>query len=199
MYKVHIATSRQAEIGNRCIAYAKDNLPANFELTDIAEECDVFISVLYDTIISEEFIAARRSYNFHPGILPDFRGAGAFSWALINKEKETGITLHEIDANIDNGPIIDVSKTAITAEDTAGSLFVRCMDLLFNLFVTYFNSLLTGNYTTHANAGGCLYLRKDLEVAKDISHIVRAFTFEGKESAYWIDSEGNKKYAEFIS
>ena len=94
MYKVHIATSRPEEIGNRCRTYASHNLPNGFELTDVPAECDVFISVLYDTLITEEFIAARRAYNFHPGILPDFRGAGAFSWALLNKEKETGITLH---------------------------------------------------------------------------------------------------------
>ena len=132
--------------------------------------------------------------NFHPGILPDYRGSGAYSWALINREKDTGITVHEIDCNIDSGPIIEVRKTLIYPEDTAESLFKRCMKLLYSAFCDNFYNILYGSYTTCPNNGGHLYLRKDLHTAKDITHLVRAFTFSNKESCYYYDSDGVKHY-----
>ena len=91
------------------------------------DECEVFISVLYDKILPASFLEGRRCYNFHPGILPQYRGAGAFSWAILNGEKETGITLHEIDGDIDHGPIINISRFPVLPYDTASKLYeVAC-------------------------------------------------------------------------
>ena len=205
MKKVHIATSRPEEIGNRCIKWAEQNTPERFELTEDMDECDIFISVLYDTIVPIKFISSygqsrerRCCYNFHPGILPDYRGSGVYSWVLLNKEETTGVTLHEIDPDIDHGPIINFSRTSIYPDDTAETLFDRCMNILFyNLFVPNYHRLLSGEYTTWPNEGGKTYYRKDLEEAKDISHIIKAFTFEGKDTVYWIDSQGEKHYIEW--
>ena len=195
--KVHIASSRPKQIGNRCRQWARINLPPGFEMTEIPDDCALFISVLCDTLITKQFIDSRKCYNFHPGILPNYRGSGIYSWVLINKETETGVTLHEIDYNIDSGPIIATSRTQITEHDTADSIFVRCMDLLYSMFVAYFSRLLSGDYQVYPNEGGRLYLRRHLEDAKDISHLVRAFTFKGKESAYWRDSSGVNRYVEW--
>jgi methionyl-tRNA formyltransferase len=112
----------------------------------------------------------------------------------MNRERETGITLHEIDYTLDTGPIIETVKTPITERDTAEALCARCMDLLYGLFTEYFPRLVVGDYVTRPNPGGRLYLKKDLEDAKDISHVARAFTFPGKESAYWYDRHGTKHY-----
>jgi len=169
------------------------NTPIGFKMSSI-QDCQIFISVLYDTLLTKEFLCGRDCYNFHPGILPDYRGSGAYSWALINKERKTGITLHKIDYNIDSGPIIARRTTPIAEYDTAETLFDRCMDLLFKLFQDYFHKILTNNYATTDNSGGHLYLKKDLQEVKDISHIVRALTFKNKESAYWYDSNDKKHY-----
>ena len=197
MIKVHIATSRPKEIGDRCWMWARQNLPDGFELVDDPDECDIFISVLYDTLLTPTFLEGRRCYNFHPGILPDYRGSGTYSWVLLNEDNQTGVTLHEIDPDIDSGPIISIRQISIGERDTAQVLFERCMGLLFNMFVECFPFLLSGKYDTIPNKEGNLYLRKHLEEKKDISHIIRAFTFEGKESAYWYDSKGNKQYVEW--
>ncbi len=193
MLKVHIASSRQKEIGDRCRQWASFEDLGKIHWTT-PEDCEVFVSVLYDTILTPEFIKGRRCYNFHPGILPDYRGAGVYSWVLINGEKETGITLHEIDADIDHGPILDVRSFAILPHDTAGRLFEHSMDLLFQMFVEWFPRLLSGEYTKRANLGGRLYLRSELEEAKDLTGLIRGFTFEGKEPAFWCDSRGEKHY-----
>lgn len=193
--KVHIASSRN--IGNRCLLWASQHIPYGFELSNM-DECDIFISTLYDKIVSKDFINSKiRCINFHPGILPYYRGSGAYSWSLINKEKYTGVTLHEIDHDIDHGAIIDIQKTEILPNDTAQSLYERCMDILFQMFKDNFIDILHGTYITVQNNGGPIYYRKDLEAAKDISHIIRAFTFENKESAYYYNKNGNKVYIQY--
>jgi methionyl-tRNA formyltransferase len=197
MEKVYIATSRPKEIGTICINWALKNTPEGYTIVKTPEECNIFISVLYDTLIPEGFIEGRRCYNFHPGILPDYRGSGVYSWVLLNKESETGITLHEIDPDIDSGPIIEMAKTDIQYNDTAETLFTRSMFLLYGLFTSCYCRLLSGAYTTILNRGGSLYLRNELDEEKDVSHIIRAFDFQGKESAYWTDSQGIKNYIEW--
>lgn len=195
--KVHVATSRAEQIGRRCIDYAKVHIPDGWEWAENPWDCDVFISVLYACLLTRKFIRSRRCYNFHPGILPHYRGSGAYSWALLNHERVTGVTLHEIDTNIDTGPIIMIGEVAITETDTAGTLFANSMDMLYDMFKRRFHDLLLNNYTTIPNDGGETYFKTDLEQAKDITNIVKAFTFPDKESAYWVDSYGSKHYLEW--
>lgn len=194
--RVCVASSRGPEIGRRCITWASENLPEGWQMSG-KDTCDVFISVLYGELLPESFIAPRRCYNFHPGLLPDYRGSGSFSWALINKERRTGVTLHEIDKDIDHGAIIDIQPVPIEPTDTAETLFLTSMEMLFCMFTENFLSLLTGDYLTRPNEGGHLYLRQDLEEAKDITNIVKAFEFPGKEPCYWVDSQGTKHYVEY--
>lgn len=197
MTKVHIATSRPLEIGDLCTSWARRNMPTGFELIANEQYCDVFISVMYDKLLTEEFIKSRRCYNFHPGLLPAYKGSGSYSWVLINKATHYGITLHKIDKDIDHGPIIDKVVDIVPKFATAEELFKDAMHMMYVQFQAYFKKLLTMEYSIYSNVGGHLYLRKDLEEAKDISHIIRAFTFEGKESAYWYDSKGTKRYVEW--
>lgn len=188
MPKVHIATSR--EVGERCIKWANSNLTEEISLVPI-EECDVFISVMYDKLIPQEFIATHRCYNIHPGYLPDYRGSGAFSWAIINGESTTGVTLHIIDKDIDHGPIIDRRVFPILETDTAWSLFAQAEVAIYDLFTQWFEKLSLGIIPNiQPNIGGHVYLRKDLDKAKDLTRFVRAFTFPGKESCYYFDSQG---------
>lgn len=191
--RIYIATSR--EIGERCKAWAKANISPNHELVNNPEYCDVFISVLYDTLITPDFISKHRCYNFHPGVLPWYRGAGAYSWAIINGEFETGVTLHVIDKDIDHGPILDIERFPISKFDTAGSLFTIAENTIYNMFKAWFDRLLV-NYpvTGLEQEEGRIYYRKDLEKTKDLTRFIRAFTFEGKESAYYINYKGEKIY-----
>lgn len=195
--QVHIATSRPDEIGTRCRDYAAANVPDGFALTDDPEACDVFISVLYDTLLTPEFLEGRRCFNFHPGLLPDYRGAGAYSWAIINGESETGVTLHVIDQDIDHGPIIDRATTPISDCDTSHTLFVRSMDLLYELFRLWWPRLLSGDHPLRPNEGGHVYRRADLERQRDLTRFVRAFTFDGKPNAFFSDAAGTEHALEF--
>jgi len=196
--KVCIATSRP--IGERCQEWAKEHLPHEFELTDNYDEAEIFISVLYDKIISKEFIDSKQDcLNFHPGILPGFRGAGAFSWAIINEEEKTGITLHKIDVSIDHGDIIDIRKFSITNSDTAYSLFTKAEEVLFQMFKDWFIRLINRQYKIYKQDKGeaGIYYRKDLEKIKDLTRYVRALHFPDKESAYYYNRKGEKTYINY--
>lgn len=185
--KLHIATSRQ--IGERCKEWATAQ---GYALVGM-EECDIFISVLYDKIIPEEYIATRTCFNFHPGVLPWYRGAGAYSWAIINGEFEAGVTLHKIDKDIDHGSVLSIHRFPINPEDTAETLFLRAEEEIFEMFKIWFLPLVTKSYVVALKQeAGRIYYRKDLEKALDLTKFVRAFSFPGKPNAYFINKNGQK-------
>jgi len=62
------------------------------------------------------------TFNLHASLLPQYRGAAPINWAIINGEKETGITTFFIDKEIDTGKIILNDKVTITPEMNAGEL-----------------------------------------------------------------------------
>ena len=67
--------------------------------------------------------------NLHASLLPDYRGAAPINWAIINGEKETGVTSFKLKHKIDTGDIIQKASVPISEEDTAGSLHDKLMDL----------------------------------------------------------------------
>ncbi len=58
--------------------------------------------------------------NFHYGLLPQYRGANPVLAQMLHGEKESGITIHVVDENIDTGPVVMQQKTAIDDRDTFG-------------------------------------------------------------------------------
>lgn len=67
------------------------------------------------------------TFNLHASLLPQYRGAAPINWAIINGEKETGITTFFLQQEIDTGKIIFQEKVEITDEDTAGTLHDKLM------------------------------------------------------------------------
>ena len=197
MKKVCIATSRA--IGLKCVAWAQDNTPAGFELTDDIAIANIIICVMYEKILGPEYVQNSACFNFHPGILPEYRGSGAYSWTIINQEKKCGITLHKIDAGIDTGDVIEIRQFLVSENDTAHSLYKKGTETIFKMFKDWFLDLLTENYiAVEQNLyNSKLYYRKDLNKARNITRYIKAFHFPGKESAYYINSKGTKIYINF--
>lgn len=69
------------------------------------------------------------TFNLHASLLPQYRGAAPINWAVINGEKETGVTTFFIDEKIDTGAIIASEKIKLTPNETAGSLHDKLMEL----------------------------------------------------------------------
>jgi methionyl-tRNA formyltransferase len=67
--------------------------------------------------------------NVHGSLLPKYRGAAPIQWALINGEKETGVTIMQMDEGMDTGDILLQEKLPVNVKDTAGSLAVKMAEL----------------------------------------------------------------------
>lgn len=84
------------------------------------------------------------TFNLHASLLPQYRGAAPINWALINGEKETGITTFFLDHEIDTGKIILFQKLPIREDDTAGTLHDRMSLAGAQLVVDTLNTISTG-------------------------------------------------------
>ena len=92
-----------------------------------SHDADLAVVVAYGRILPEEFLRAPRRgcINVHFSLLPKYRGAAPTNWAIINGEKETGVTTMFIEPALDTGPILLQSTTKIGEEETAPQLMER--------------------------------------------------------------------------
>lgn len=89
------------------------------------------------------------TFNLHGSLLPQYRGAAPINWAIINGEKETGVTTFFIDEKIDTGQIILNQKMEIGDEETAGELHDRMMALGAETIVDTVELIRNGNAAPH--------------------------------------------------
>lgn len=100
-------------------------------------DCDLFVSMSYNQIFRNRIYSLPRykTINCHAGKLPFYRGRNILNWALINDEKEFGITVHYVDEGIDTGDIIIQETYPITDADDYGTLlqvaYRECPKLLY--------------------------------------------------------------------
>jgi methionyl-tRNA formyltransferase len=109
--------------------------PTNLKDEDFVSDlkalnADLFIIVAFrmlPKLIWE--IPTMGTFNLHGSLLPQYRGAAPINWAIINGEKETGVTTFFIDEKIDTGQIIESKSMPIGKNETAGELHDRMMVL----------------------------------------------------------------------
>lgn len=98
---------------------------------------DLFVSMSFDQIFQKNIMdmPPLKTINCHAGKLPFYRGRNILNWALINDEKEFGITVHYMDEGIDTGDIILQKTYPISDNDTYQTLLQQaysgCADLLY--------------------------------------------------------------------
>lgn len=99
---------------------------------------DMLVSMSFNQIFKRDIInlTQYKMINCHAGKLPLYRGRNILNWALINDEKEFGITVHYVDEGIDTGDIILQRVYEITDEDNYATLLDRahtaCADVLYD-------------------------------------------------------------------
>jgi methionyl-tRNA formyltransferase len=92
----------------------------------------------------------RGCMNVHGSLLPKYRGAAPVQWAIINGERETGITTMLMDEGMDTGPILLQERIPIMPDDTAGTLVPRLAELGGRLLVETIRQLTAGMLTPRA-------------------------------------------------
>jgi len=84
--------------------------------------------------------------NLHASLLPNYRGAAPINWAIINGEKETGVTTFKLQHEIDTGQIIMRERIAIRDDETVGELYHELMDLGKGVLLKTVNAIASGEY-----------------------------------------------------
>ena len=82
------------------------------------------------------------TFNLHAALLPQYRGAAPINWAIINGERETGITTFFLQHEIDTGNVIQQVRVPISDTDTAGDIHDRLMLLGGDLVIETINKLM---------------------------------------------------------
>ncbi len=108
---------------------------------------DLIITCAYGKILPKEILDYPKygCINIHGSILPKYRGSAPIQWALINGEKETGITLMYMDEGMDTGDIIDIKKYTILDSDNVGTLFEKLSVIGTELLNDNLESIISGN------------------------------------------------------
>lgn len=83
--------------------------------------------------------------NVHTSLLPDYKGAAPIQWAVLNGEKETGVTIMYMDEGCDTGDIISAERVVIAADETGGGLHDKLAVLGGELLVRTLPSILDGS------------------------------------------------------
>lgn len=87
------------------------------------------------------------TFNLHASLLPQYRGAAPINWAIINGEKETGITTFLLNHEIDKGAIIGQRKMPILAEDNIGTMYDKLMTEGCDLVIETVEKIATQDFT----------------------------------------------------
>lgn len=85
---------------------------------------DFIVVVAYGQILKKEILEIPKygCFNVHASLLPKYRGAAPINWAIINGERETGITIMEIDEGLDTGDMILYDSIPIKEDDDAPTI-----------------------------------------------------------------------------
>ena len=93
-------------------------------------QADLFVVVAFRMLPKEVWkMPAFGTINLHASLLPNYRGAAPINWAIINGDKETGVTTFFIDEAIDSGKIIAQEKVKISNNTNAGELHNELMSV----------------------------------------------------------------------
>ena len=88
------------------------------------------------------------TFNLHASLLPQYRGAAPINWAIINGEKETGVTTFFLQHKIDTGDIIAQEKVNVGEDETAGELHDKLMSIGAKLVLKTVKNIETNSIAT---------------------------------------------------
>src|SRR5712672_1162548 len=113
--------------------------PASYRKPEVWEEFralkpDLQVMAFVTLFVPEDFLSipTRGSIQYHPSLLPKYRGPSAINWPIIQGETETGLSIFWPDNGLDTGGVLLQKETPISADDTLGTVY---FDRLFPMGV----------------------------------------------------------------
>lgn len=166
---------------------------------------DLFISLHCKQLFPSRLVNNHRCVNIHPGLNPFNRGWFSQTFSILN-HYPVGVTIHEMDEELDHGPIIVQKEIAIESWDTSYDVYEKIISTEIDLLEKNLDDIINNNYVARpmTNEGNINYKKDFDELCKlDLNSVgtleehidlLRAMTFSGYENAFFIDKKGNKIY-----
>ncbi len=156
--------------------------------TIVEKNPELIISCYYGKIIKDFTVP---TINFHPGLLPMYRGMHPQYWALM-EGGPYGVTLHWVVREVDCGPIIAQKKYKVEPTDIASDMDRKTQDAMFLLFTEWWGKIKNNKVVSREQRGpSSRHFKKDIKKIHKIDAKVirqlRANTFDGTSYAYFMD------------
>ena len=126
--KMVFSPVKEVAIANNIPVLQPENFRADEDVAALAAlQPDLIAVVAYGRILPQRVldIPKRGCINIHASLLPQYRGSAPYQWAVLDGCKETGVSAQHMVREMDAGDVIDVEKTAIGENETAGELLDR--------------------------------------------------------------------------
>lgn len=148
---------------------------------------DVICVVAYGKILPKEILSLPKygCINGHASLLPHLRGSAPIQWAIVNGDKQTGVTTQLMDEGIDTGDILETAVTEIGSDETAEELFDRLAVISAELMVSTLqkaeSGLLEPKKQDEAKATYAPIIKKEMahidfsKTAQEVYNTVRGF------------------------
>ena len=182
---------------NKLLIFESDEIEKKRNVNRIKKlNPDLLLSVSYNYKIPKDMLKIPRygAYNLHGSYLPDYKGRFSPVWCILNGEKYTGVTLHEISEKIDSGRIVARKKIKIYSDSTAIEIFNEQVGVSVDLLRENINKLLSKrtDYLNIDNSKGTYYTARSNEenrirwnrTSTEIDRLVRAAYFPPYNFAY---------------
>lgn len=172
------------------------------KMTDFFNKYDLFFSWHCRQIFPDFLTDKYRCVNLHPSINPYNRGWYPQVFCIYNG-MPAGVTIHEMDAEIDKGYIICQVEVEKKSDDTALELYRRICNAEEKLIEDNIESIVSGNYKKKVSGEGNINYRSDFirlceidldksATYREVINYLRAMTFGNYHNAYFYDSDGKK-------
>lgn len=164
---------------------------------------DLFLSLHCKQLFPDELVSNYRCVNIHPGLNPYNRGWYPQAFSIVNKQP-VGVTIHEMDRELDHGPIIVQREVKIFENDTSIDVYKRIQNLEIEMLQEYLPQILMDNYDVkYCESEGNVNYKSDFDklcqldlnekgTFRHFLDILRATTFPPYKNAYFIDEKGER-------
>jgi dTDP-4-amino-4,6-dideoxyglucose formyltransferase len=174
------------------------------EVAFLCNEYDLIFSLHCKQIFPATLVNKVKCINIHPGLNPYNRGWYPQVFSIINN-LPCGATIHEIDEQLDHGPVICQKQVRMESWDNSYTAYQKILDAEMDLLSENIENIITGNYKVTVKEEGNVNLKKDFEALCEINlnhqdtfqnhiNLLRALSHGDYVNAFFIDDSGNKVY-----
>ncbi len=144
--KLSVPEVKQVAGSHNIFCYQTENVSSAESIELIKKyKPDLFITASFSQFLKTPFLQLAPTINVHPSLLPKYRGATPIQSAIINGEKETGVSVLKTVLKMDAGDILLQQKTEILPNETSEELANRLWKIGQNLIIEAVNLIESGN------------------------------------------------------